>query len=86
MSLPRDPRCPIGWGTRSGYTNHRCRCRWCRAAHAREVRAKRAERRAAANGGHPIGKPESYTTYLNYGCRCDACRAAWRAYRRQVAS
>lgn len=74
--LPRDPRCPIGWGNASGYRNKRCRCQYCGAAHAENVLRRTYERAAEADGEHPFGKPFSASTYFNYRCRCDLCRAA----------
>jgi hypothetical protein len=68
-------------GTPNAYTNGRCRCADCRAAHAaqmRDARARWAEKLADDNSiRHGL-----CSTYTNYGCRCDACRAGAAAQRR----
>lgn len=63
-------------GNASTYTNHKCRCDACRAAHA--------EYRRAHPGWSMKGKtPPKHgvaSAYTNYGCRCELCRQAWAKY------
>jgi hypothetical protein len=66
---PDDPR----HGTTNGYTNLRCRCDPCRAAHAANVRRQRAQRALQEPPQHGLD-----STYLNWRCRCPDCRNAHR--------
>lgn len=57
-----------------GYTNHRCRCEICTAAHTAYQVAWKGGVRART----PPDAPDhgTYARYCNYGCRCGPCRAA----------
>jgi hypothetical protein len=61
-------------GTTGGYTNHRCRCTPCRAAHRDNFRARRG-RGHRIDGSVPHGTEGGYN---NYACRCELCRTAHR--------
>lgn len=68
-------------GSDSTYTNHRCRCVDCTAAHARAQQAENAQRSERLRRGlvqPPHGLPSTYT---NYACRCTPCRGAVAAER-----
>ena len=70
-------------GTDSAYTNARCRCGLCRAAH-NAVQASGNARRAARLAADPTLAPHGKTsTYDNWGCRCELCKTAHRGRRRK---
>lgn len=73
------PDCPSK-ESGSCYSNHKCRCKVCRAANARRVARRRAQRNPAQVPDKDHGKP---STYINWNCRCrpctDAHSAAWAA-------
>lgn len=69
---PHKPR----HGTYSEYTNHRCRCGFCRAANTRYNLKRRVERQKRLLKREITVEHGKYSTYTNYGCRCDLCKRA----------
>lgn len=70
-------------GSDSTYTNDRCRCGPCRAAH-NAVQAAGNASRAARLAADPTLAPHGKTsTYDNWGCRCDPCKRASTDRRRK---
>lgn len=63
------------------YTNHKCRCDVCTAAHTEMQAAYRADRHGTIVPKDIHGK---YPTYTNWGCRCKACTDAWATYNREL--
>lgn len=69
----------IKHGTDSGYSNGKCRCGPCRAAHAASQRAWIKSRKPYEfNAEDPHGEVRMY----GRGCRCRSCLDAWRDYYR----
>lgn len=62
-------------GAGTAYSAHGCRCDECRAANARRVARRKAER-DSRTGDFRHGTVGGYT---NWGCRCDECSNAWHA-------
>lgn len=61
------------------YTNHKCRCDACRAAHGEYQARRKAERKAALAADPDLAVHGLATTYSNWSCRCPRCAAAWKA-------
>lgn len=57
-------------GTVTRYTNHKCRCRKCRAAGTAYMRELRARMKQTPEKKIPHGTANGYE---NYGCRCRKC-------------
>lgn len=64
-------------GTLGGYTNHRCRCTACRAAHNAYAKAVRRGERVVES---PRWRHGTLTGYGLHACRCEPCRTAWSVY------
>ncbi len=62
------------------YTNYKCRCEPCIAAHSEACRQSKQRRVAELRVGLEHG---TISTYNNYDCRCAACRAAMADYYRE---
>jgi len=63
-------------GTISRYTNDKCRCDDCRAAHRRYSAKRRAQRRELLQDDPTLVEHGRLSTYLNWGCRCTECTEA----------
>lgn len=69
------PTAVVPHGTDGGYSNHKCRCPDCRAAHA----AYLADYRGRIRASTPFHKiPHGNNGYCNYACRCLTCTDAHR--------
>jgi hypothetical protein len=73
-----DPR----HGTDNGYTNLRCPCDDCRAAHTEYFRTVTRPRLRAKGLIADDPRHGTYNAYTNYGCRCPRCIAANTEYTR----
>lgn len=69
----KKPSTPTPHGTSGGYTNHHCRCQFCRDAFAAQMRVYRKKIRNRPIPAHVHGTTNGYQ---NYGCRCSHCTAA----------
>ena len=75
-------------GTNSNYTNHGCRCRKCRRAHAEAEKLLRTRRlkgkslRWSVRDFREFGRHGTRASYINHRCRCEACKAAQNSYNR----
>lgn len=67
----------------STYTNYRCRCSICKAAHTASVKARRTVRAAMIAAGTADVEHGQNSTYLNWSCRCEPCRTAHADARRR---
>lgn len=61
-------------GTENGYSNLRCHCDRCKAAHAEKTREMQADRESRTPPERVHGTPGGYG---NWRCKCGPCRAAW---------
>lgn len=69
------PATAVPHGTAGGYSNHRCRCTDCRAAHAKACADRKKRRRDET----PFDQvPHGENGYGNYLCRCPTCKDAHR--------
>ncbi len=80
------PRTPPLVHDESTYSNHGCRCVACTAAHTREQRRRRGERRAARLASEAAGRvhivegiTHGESGYGYWGCRCETCRTVRNA-------
>lgn len=72
---PRDPR----HGTANGYSNHKCRCKKCRAAWAEYTKQLKIVRKKKLKTNKNVVHGRA-STYGNHGCRCKKCTTAWTEY------